>query len=324
MKLTNALIVLAAMLFTGVASAQDYPTKPVRILVPAAVGGNPDFVGRSLADKLTTAFGGRHAFFVENAPGAGGLLAAEQLSKVAADPHHLMLGESGAMGIAVTLTPTKSFDPLKDFTPITALASVSVVLGVHPDVKASNLQEFIAAAKAKPGALNFGSIGAGSFHHLTMELLIARADIKMTHIAYRSGADLVRALLAGEIQAGWAGIPNLQQAVGNGTLKAVAISTRDRSKTMPTVATVAEQGFPGFAMATTMGLVAPKGISPAIVARLQAAAAKALREPDVAARMEQLSMNLEENGTAHYQQFLRDDIQRFAEAIKAAGIKPEQ
>lgn len=329
MKLVNALAAIAAlvggMALATAAHAQadaSYPSRPVRILIPAAPGGVPDFIGRSLAEKMTASFGGR-AFVVENAAGAGGLLPAVALSKAPGNPHLLMLGDSSAMAIAVTLTPASAFDPLRDFTPITALASVALVLGVHPDLKASSLAEFVAAAKAKPRELNYGSIGPGSFHHLTMEMLAARAGIAMTHVAYRSGAALVQALLAGEIQAAWASSPNLEPSVRSGRLKALAISGRERFNSLPDVPTVAQAGYPGFAMATTMGLVAPSGIPGGVVSRLQAVAARTLREPDIAARLAQMGVTVEENGTEHYVRFLREDIERFRTAVNAAGMAPK-
>ncbi len=298
-----------------------YPSKPVRMLVAAAPGGNPDVLGRMLADKLTTAFGGK-TFLIENVPGAGGVLAAEMMAKSPSDPHLLMLGDSGAMAINLALTPNISYRPLQDFTPITALATVATVLVVHPSVNVSTLADFIKLAKDKPKVLNYGSAGQGSVHHLTMEVFASQTGTQFTHLPYRGGSALVAAVLNGEVQAGWSGIPNVMGPIGDGKLKVLCISTRERSSTLPNVPTAAELGVKDFDIATMIGLQTTAGVSADIVARLQQAVAKALREPDIVARMAQLGMDLKEDGTANYARFMREDIARYADAVKTAGLKP--
>jgi len=314
----RALLVLIALL-CGPALAQDYPSKSVRLIAAAAPGGNPDILARMLAAKLSDAFG--RPFVVENLPGAGGVVAAEQVARAAPDGHTLMLGDSGAMAINVALNPRLTYQPLKDFTLVTALAAVPTVLVVNPAVPANTLHDYVSLAKSKQ--LAYGSAGNGSVHHLTMAVFLARNGLEMLHVPYKGGTALVGAVLAGEVQSGWSGIPNVAAHIRAGKLRVLCISTAKRSASLPEVPTAAELGISGFDIATTIGLQAPAGLSRDIVARLQAAVAKALREKDTAERMANLGMELAENGTEHYTRFAREDLERYAAAVKAAGVKQE-
>ena len=314
----RTLIVLMVLL-CGSAQAQDYPTKSVRLIAAAAPGGNPDILARMLAAKLSDAFG--RPFVVENIPGAGGVVAAEQVARAAPDGHTLMLGDSGAMAINVALNPKLSYQPLRDFTLITALAAVPTVLVLNPSVPANTLQDFVSLAKTKQ--LAYGSAGNGSVHHLTMAVFLARNGLEMLHVPYKGGTALVAAVLGGEVQSGWSGIPNVAAHIRAGKLRVLCISTAKRSVSLPEVPTAIELGIADFDIATTIGLQAPAGLPRDIAARLQAAVAKALREKDVAERMANLGMELAENGTEHYARFAREDLERYAAAVKAAGVKQE-
>jgi tripartite-type tricarboxylate transporter receptor subunit TctC len=306
------------VLLSALARAQDaYPSKSVRLIAAAAPGGNPDVLARMLAAKLADAFG--RPFVVENLPGAGGVVAAEQVARAAADGHTLMLGDSGALAINVALNPKLSYQPLRDFTLITALAAVPTVLVVHPSLPATSLNEYVKEAKSRE--LAYGSAGNGSVHHLTMAVFLARADARMLHVPYKGGSALVAAVLSGEVQSGWSGIPNVAAHIRAGKLRVLCISTAQRSATLPDVPTAAELGFTGFDIATVIGLQSPAGLPRELSARLQAAVAKALREPDLAERMANLGMELRENGTESYARFVREDMERYAAAVKAAGIK---
>jgi tripartite-type tricarboxylate transporter receptor subunit TctC len=313
------LALLALLCLASAATAQGYPTKPVRLIAAAAPGGNPDVLARMLAAKLAESFA--RPFVVENLPGAGGVVAAELVARSAADGHVLMLGDSGAMAINIALNPRVTYHPLKDFTLITALAAVPTVLVAPSSLPASNLQEFVALARAKPGRLSYGSAGNGSVHHLTMAVFASRAGIDLLHVPYKGGTALVAAALSGEVQAGWSGIPNVLAHIRAGKLRVYAISTAQRSGTLPGVPTAAELGFPGFDIATVIGLQAPAGTPREVVARLQSAVATALRERDVAERMANLAMELRESGTDHYVRFVKEDLERYAAAVKAAGVK---
>ena len=323
--LTRALVVvLLGVVGADLAQAQGreaWPSRPVRMIIPAAPGGNPDVLARMLGQKLSDAFG--RPFVVENMPGAGGLVAAEAVVKMPPDGHALFMGDSGALAINVALNPKIGYQPLRDFTLITALASLPTVLVVNPPLPAASLQEFVALAKAKPGQLAFGSAGNGSIHHLTMAIFASRAGIELLHVPYKGGSPMVAAVISGEVQSGWSGIPNVLQSIKAGRLRALCISTAKRSGSLPEVPTAAELGFPGFDVATTLGLQAPAGVPAEIVARLQAAVAKALREPDTAARMANLGMELTENGTESYVRYVKEDLERYASAVKLLGLKAE-
>ncbi len=315
-------LMFCLLTFACAALAQEsYPSKPVRLVAAAAPGGNPDLLARMLAAKLSDGFG--RAFVVENVPGAGGVVAAELVARSPADGHVLMLGDSGALAINIALNPKLTYHPLKDFTLITGLAAVPTVLVANPAVPANTLAEFIDLAKREPGKLSYGSAGNGSVHHLTMAVFAARNGLDMLHVPYKGGSALVAATLTGEVQAGWSGIPNVLSHIRAGKLRVYAISTAQRSGTLPEVPTAQELGLQGFDIATVIGLQGPAGMPREVVKRLQGAVAKALRERDVAERMANLAMELRENGTDNYARFVKEDLERYSAAVKTAGVKHE-
>jgi tripartite-type tricarboxylate transporter receptor subunit TctC len=314
----GSLVVGSLLAPTVLAQDTTYPSTSVRLIAPAAPGGNPDVLARLLAHKLSESLG--KSFIVENTPGAGGVVAANKVMKATSDGHVLMLGDSGGLAINAALNPDLGYNPLRDFTPITALATVPTVLVVNATVPARTLDEFVKLARSQPGKLSYGSAGHGSVHHLTMALFAERAGIDLLHVPYRGGTALVNGLLTGEIQAGWSGLPNVMALIEDGRLSALCVSVAKRSPSIPKVPTCAERGYDGFDIATMIGLQAPAGLPQPIVARLQAAAAKALREPDVAERMVALGIELRENGTADYVQFMRDDLARYAEAARRLNL----
>lgn len=312
------LLVLSLLAPPTMGQDANYPSRPVRLIAPAAPGGNPDVLARLLAQKFSEIFG--KPFVVENVPGAGGVVAAKMVLATPPDGHVLMLGDSAALAINVALNPDLGYDPLKNFTPITALATVPTVLVVNPAVPVQTLDEFVKLAKSQPGKLNYGSAGFGSVHHLTMALFAERAGIDLLHVPYRGGTALVNGLLTGEIQAGWSGFPNVISLIETGKLRALCVSILKRSPSMPKVPTCAELKYGGFDIATMIGLQAAAGVPMPIVARIQAAAAKALRERDVAQPMMTLGIELQESGTAEYVQFMRDDLARYTDAVKRLNL----
>lgn len=324
MKLRNAAFaaLLAAAPTTLLAQGSaPYPAHSIRFVIPAAPGGNPDVLARMVAQKLQPTLG--VPLLVDNQPGAGGVAAAIAVTKTAPDGYTLFFGDSGSIVIGVAVNPSLPFRPLRDFTLITALAGLPTVLIAPASLPASTLNEFIALVKSRPGQMNFGSAGVGSIHQLTMALFEMQTGTRMVHVPYKGGSPMVAAVLAGEVQAGFSGIPNVAQSIRAGKLKVFGISTLHRSKSLPEVPTLDEQGVKGFDVATMLGLQAAAGLPRDITVRLQSVFAKALREPDVADRMVQLGMELAENGTEHYVQYVKDEVQRYDAAVKAAGIKPE-
>lgn len=322
MRLAAALLGWAlALAIPSLAMAQDepYPSRTVRLIAAAGPGGNPDVLARLLAQKLTEAMG--KPFVVENMPGAGGVVAANLVARTPPDGYVLMLGDSGALAISAALNPSLSYHPVKDFTPITALATVPTVFLVNAAVPAQTLAEFIALAKSKPDQMTYGSAGPGSIHQLTMAIFAERAGIVLQHVPYRGGSAMVNGLLTGEIHSGWSGIPNVIPLIESGQLRAFCVSILERSKSLPAVPTCAELGFPGFDIATMIGLQAPAGLPQKMVMRLQAEAAKAMRDPAMAERMTQLGMVVQENGTAHYQKFMLEDLERYAVAVRKLNLQ---
>ena len=314
------LALLVAMLSPGAVAQDDaWPTQTVRLIAPSGPGGNPDVLARLLAEKLGSKFG--RPFIVENMPGAGGILAANVVAKTSPDGHVLMFGDSGNMAINPALNPNLGYDPIKDFAPVTALVSLPTIMSSNPNVPANTLDEFIALAKKQPGKMSYGSAGAGSIHHLTMAIFAGRTGIELLHVPYRGGSAMVNGLLTGEIQVGWSGIPNVIELIASGKLRGYCLSVPQRSPSTPAIPTCDELGQNGFDVATVMGLQAPSGTPPKVIARLQAEVAAAMREPAMVTRMHQLGMVMEENGTANYVAFMKRDMERYAQAVKKLGLQ---
>jgi len=313
-------LALALVLAGSAAQAQqdDYPNRAVHVIAAAAPGGNPDVLARLLSQRLSETFG--QSFVVENVPGAGGVLAAKRIAGSSPDGYTLMIDDSGALAINITMNPDANYK-LTDFTAITALATVPTALVIIPSVPADNLSEFIALAKSKPGAMNYGSAGPGSIHHLTMEIFAERAGVKLVHVPYRGGTALVNGLLTGEIQAGWSGLPNVISQINVGKLRGLCVSVLKRAASLPNVPTCDETGIKGFDIADMLGLQGPAGMSPKVVERLQSAVAKIMREPAMAERMNILGMDMQENGTANYARFMKEDLDRYAKVIDRLGLK---
>jgi tripartite-type tricarboxylate transporter receptor subunit TctC len=316
----RVLALLLALLSSAAMAQEDaWPSQTVRLIAPSGPGGNPDVMARLLADKLSGRFG--QAFIVENMPGAGGIVAAKMVAKARPDGHVLMLGDSGSLAINPLINPNLGYDPIRDFAPVTALVSLPTIMSANPNVPAAALDEFIALAKKEPGRMSYGSAGAGSIHHLTMAIFAERAGIELLHVPYRGGSAMVHGLLTGEIAVGWSGIPNVMELIAAGKLRGYCVSVLHRSPSTPAIPTCDELGQKGFDVATVMGLQAPAGTPPQIIARLQDEVATIMREPTVAARMAQLGMVMEENGTAKYAAFIQHDIDRYAEIVKKLDLQ---
>ncbi len=302
------------------ALAQDasYPSRPVRLLVSSGPGGNPDILARLLAERMTEDFG--HAVVVENVQGAGTAMVALTTAKATPDGYTLMLGDSGNMAIIPALNPNIGYDPVKDFTPITALAAVPTILVANPQLKAPTISDFLALARQEPGKITYGSGGVGSIHHLTMALFADQTGIDVLHVPYRAGTAMVNGLLTGEIQVAWSGIPNVLSGIGSSQLRSYCISVLQRSPSAPAVPTCDELGIKAFDVATVMGLYAPAGAPPQVVTRLAAEAAKVMRDPAMTARMDQLGMVMRENGTANYVEYRKQDAERYANIVRRLNL----
>jgi tripartite-type tricarboxylate transporter receptor subunit TctC len=320
-RVLGATIALSLLSLPARADDANYPTHPVRLIAASAAGGNPDVLARLLSARLGEMF--NNAFVVEDVPGVGGVIAAKQTAAAQPDGYTLGLNDSGSLGISIAMNPDTGYT-LKDFAPITALARLPTVLVVKPDVPADTLVAFVALAKSKPGGMSFGSAGTGSIHQMTMIIFEKQAGISLLHVPYRGGTGLVNALLTGEVDAGWSGIPNVVSLIKTGKLRALCVSVLQRDESLPDVPTCDELGYKGFDVATMLGLQSAAGTPSATVAKLQSAVAKILREPEVAERMKTLGIHMAENGTAAYAKLMEDELDRYTKVVEEFHLQIKQ
>jgi tripartite-type tricarboxylate transporter receptor subunit TctC len=314
-----AMLLLCAIGF-GQASAQSYPTKPVRIVVPFAPGGSSEFVARAVAQKLTEQLG--QQFFVENKPGGAGNIATLEVAKSDPDGYTLILGHVGTFAVNPALFGDKlPYDANKDFAPIGLLAKVPSVFVINGKVPANDLKEFIAYSKSKAGQLNYGSAGNASSGHLSFEYLKLVTGMDVQHIPYKGTGPQLQDLLGGRTEAASAGAPPLMAHIKSGALKAIAVGTPARIAALPNVGTVAEQGYPGFETSQWYGLLAPAKTPPAILAKLSEEVGKALRAADVKAKFDADGAGGGSGVAADFAAFMRAEQQRWSDVVKRAQIK---
>jgi tripartite-type tricarboxylate transporter receptor subunit TctC len=317
----DAAFALALLFPTGAhAAAAEYPSRPIRLLVPFAPGGGADTLARIVTPRLTEAMG--QAWVVDNRSGAAGNIAAETVARSAPDGYTVLMGFSTVLTVNPTLYAL-GFDPSRDLQPVTLLATAQYLLVVHPSVPANSVQELIALAKQKPASLNFASAGVGSPLHLAAELLKHRAGIQMVHVPYKGGGPAAAAVLAGESQVIFGSVPSSMPHVKSGRLKALATTGVKRLKVAPELTTLAEAGFPGFDVSTWYALMVPAGTPPAIVTRMRDEATRALQRSDVQQVMAGQGLEAETSTPPALAQRIRLERTVWAEVIRAAGIKPE-
>lgn len=306
----------AAVLFSGFAVAQDYPSRPVKIIVPFPAGGSNDIIARIIAQKLTERNG--QTFLVENRGGAGGNIGAETVASAEADGYTLLLTAPPPLTINGSLYKKLPFDPAKAFAPVALIASVPIVLVVNPSVPAKNVGELIALAKAKPGSLNFGSSGIGSTNHLAGELLKSMAGIDIVHVPYRGAAPAMNDLLAGQIPFMFDNMPAVLPQVQGKAINAIAVAGAKRVDGLPDVPTVADT-VPGFEASSWFGLVAPAKTPQPALAKLSGEVETILKMPDVRKRLAELGA---EPGTVFgpaFGQFMTDETAKWGKLVKASG-----
>lgn len=312
----SLLAACAAVLFSGFAGAQDYPSRPVKIIVPFPAGGSNDIIARIVAQKLTERNG--QNFLVENRGGAGGNIGAEAVASAEPDGYILLLTAPPPLTINGSLYKKLPFDPAKAFAPVALIASVPIVLVVNPSVQAKNVGELIALAKAKPGSLNFGSSGIGSTNHLAGELLKSMAGIDIVHVPYRGAAPAMNDLLAGQIPFMFDNMPAVLPQVQGKAINAIAVAGAKRAETLPDVPTVAET-VPGFEASSWFGLVAPAKTPAPALAKLSGELETILKMPDVKKRLAELGA---EPGTVFgdaFGQFMTDETAKWGKLVKASG-----
>lgn len=322
LKLLVALVPFVAAM--GPATAQDWPTRPVTMIVPFAAGGPADTVGRILAPRLSELLG--QQVVIENTGGSGGMTGSARVAKAAPDGYQLVLGNVGTHAANQTFYKAPLYNAATDFAPVMLIAQTPLVLLARKNLPADNLAEFIAYARANQSSMQFGSGGAGSASHLACVLLNAAIGVTVTHVPYRGAAPAMQDLIAGRIDYQCPDTPIAIPQIESKTVKAIAILTRDRSPTLPTQATAHEQGLTGFDAANWFALFLPKGTSPAIVHRLHAAAAATIDTPAVQARMREIGADLtpsDRRSPDYLQEFVESEIKKWAGPIKASGISAD-
>jgi len=319
MRMTRLAAFCALLAVPATALAQAWPQRPVKVVVPFAAGGNTDAQARIMAESLRVAFG--QPFVVENRAGASGAIAAEFVARAPADGYTLFFAASPQIS-TVPLVQKVNYDPLRDFAPISIVGINPFVLGVHVSVPAKSLREFVEYAKSRPGQLNYGSAGAGTLIHLSSELFLARAGLRMAHVPYKGGGPAVTDLVAGQVQM-VLGNPSdfIQQAKG-GRIVLLGVSSARRAPKLPEVPPIADT-YPGFDIVTWNGFLAPAATPQAIVEQLAKEVARAVREPVTAQRLEGIGVDPVGNTPAEFTEFIRRDAPLWREAVNAAGIKPE-
>jgi len=318
-RVTFVIALFIAAAVATPARAQDYPVRPITLIVPYAAGGGNDVMARIVADKMAAALG--QPIVVENRGGAGGSIATRAVAHAPADGYTLGLGGTGTLAIDPTLYPNVGYDPRKDFAPIGLIATSALVVLVHPSVPAKTIPELIALAKREDGKLTYASAGIGSGIHLGAELFASMAGVKLTHIPYKGSAPALTDLLGGHVAIYFSSLPPAIGLVKDGKVRALAVTGPERSKIFPDLPTVAEAALPGYAAVLHYGIVAPAGTPRSIVDKLAAALRVAIASPDVASKIaadgaEVMGMTPEE-----YAADIDREEAKWSEVVRRSGAK---
>jgi tripartite-type tricarboxylate transporter receptor subunit TctC len=310
-------------IFVSPASAESYPTRPVTIVVPFAAGGGSDLLARLVAQHLEERLG--RPFIVENRPGAATTIAAMTVVRAAPDGYTLMQATSSTMAINVTMSRKLAYEPLKDLVPVALLSSSPFFLVINPSLPVHSVKELIALAKEKPNALNYGSGGPGSMHHLSTELLQNLAGISMTHVPYKATPPAMNDLLAGHIQVLFGDSTSTLPMIQQGKVRALAVTTTQRTPAAPELPTVAEAGVPGFESASWQMLVAPGHTPPEIVALLNREVRAIFSQPAVQQELTRRGVGPQITGSPEeLQAFVRNEIVRWGDIVRRAGVAASQ
>jgi tripartite-type tricarboxylate transporter receptor subunit TctC len=314
------LTLLSAALAPHAFAQSSWPTRPIRIVVPFAPGGNTDGIARAIADRLGQSLG--QAVIIDNKPGANGAIAADFVARAASDGYTLLMAAMPVVAILPTITKT-NFDPVRDFTPVSNVGSNPFVLAIHRAVPAQNLREFVEHVRRNPGKLNYASGGSGSVSHLSAALFVKRAGLDMTHVSYKGGAPAVADLIGGQVQMYFGNLSELAPQVAGGQIRIVGISSERRARQLPDVPTIAESGYPGFRTLTWNGLMAPASTPAPIVSRIADALKDAVAVPEVQQRLVTLGVDPIGDTPAQFAETLKADIAIWAEAARASNLKVE-
>jgi tripartite-type tricarboxylate transporter receptor subunit TctC len=299
--------------------ADDFPSHPIHLIVPYSAGGSADATARVIAKQIGKANG--QTIVVENRGGSAAIVGTEVVKNADPDGYTLLLGQSGPISINPAVYKELPYDPVKDFVPISLTSTYPYVMVVNRSLGVKTLQEFVALAKSKPGALNYGTTGVGASNHLLTELFNLKAGIKMTHIPYRGTALAVADLVAGQVQVVFSDPISALQLVNSGTLVALAVTSKDRSPVAPNVPTISESGYPGFDAVGWHGILAPAKTPPAIIAQLNAEIVEALKDPETKSLLESQAIQIVGSSPQGFADYIKQDLALWKEVADQAKIE---
>jgi tripartite-type tricarboxylate transporter receptor subunit TctC len=314
------LLFLVSSLMVALEAHAQYPVKAVRLVVPFPPGGGTDTLARVYGQKLGESLG--QQVIIDNRPGGGTNIGAEIAAKAPPDGYTALMGNI-AHAINVTLYSKLTYDLVKDFAPVTLLASTPNILVVHPSIPAKSVNELIALAKARPGEIDYASSGSGSSSHLAAELFSTMVGVKMTHIPYKGGGPAVVALTGGQVSVGFATTPSVIGHIKSGRMRGLAVTTAQRSPSTPELPTMSEAGVSGYEAGTWYGLLVPAATARDIVSRLHTESVKLLKQPDVKDRLDAAGFELIGNTPEQFGTFIRSEIEKWAKVVKASGARAE-
>jgi tripartite-type tricarboxylate transporter receptor subunit TctC len=312
------LLGLALLLSPSVGLAEDFPSKPIRLIVPFPAGGPNDIIARVVGQRMSELF--KQTVVIDNRGGQGGVLGTDAVAKAAPDGYTIAISSAGALAISPSMEKV-AYDTLQDLAPVTLVATVPEMLVVAPDLPAKDMAGLIALAKSKPGQLNFASSGAGSLPHLAGELLHITAGIDIVHVPYRGAAPAVNDLIGQQVQMAFLDLPVLLPQVKAGSLRPIAVGSAERAPTAPDVPTLAEAGYPTLRIENWYGMVAPKGTPDAIIATLNRVTREAMADPTVKEKLAAQGAALAGDSPEHFRSFIAAEIKRWAGVIKDAGVE---
>lgn len=324
-SLTGSFAVAFAAVITllphSAAAAETYPARTVRIIVPFAPGGFVDFTARLVAPPLAQAMG--QQFVVDNRPGAGGILGAEYAARATPDGYTLVIGSAGTHSVNQSLYPKLPYNVLRDFIPVARLTDAPSILAVHPSLPVKTVKDLIGLARPRPGQINYASAGAGTSTHLAAVLFESLANVKMTHIAFKGGGPAVVSVLSGETPVTFATAASVTPHISSGRLRAIAVTSGQRSAVLPELPTIAEGGLKGYEMLNWLGLFAPTNTPKAIIERLNRESLKVVAQPEVVKRFNSQGAEPSPLASDEFAVFVKSEIAKWAKIVAATGMKAD-
>jgi tripartite-type tricarboxylate transporter receptor subunit TctC len=315
----KTLLAAVGMLIGGVACAQGYPAKPIRLVVPYPAGGATDFFARLVFPKMGEALG--QSVVVENRPGAGTAIGASEVARSAPDGYTLLLGDAGTYAFNPTLYKKLPYNPARDFAPVSLTGRFALILAVNPTaIRANSVKEFVDAAKRQPGKIDYGAPGPGSPIHLAMELFKQRAGLTMTPIPYKGGADAMNDLIGGRIAAMFPDIASGLPQIRGGKIKALAVASEKRVAALPDLPTIGESGYPGFEAWAWQGFVAPAGTPRDVVMKLNSEFAKVMSDPALKQRLSESGFELQTSSPEEFAAYMKSEIAKWEKVIRESNI----